>query len=177
MTIVDPVTNPGAWDYVVLDGMISPGVCTVDGCDRGYKWDATKTKGTTGGPPKFDSEEDLTPWLTLTLWLPAHFGTLENFLAVCRKAPDAKEPKVLSIDHPAFAMAGVGFVVVTKIGGLKHEGGGKFTLRIDLRESREAKLNAGAGTGGTGGATWVGSEVFTQATDAIKDLFSSPVWP
>lgn len=174
--IVDPITNPGAWDYVTLDGMISPGVCTVEGCDRGYKWDAPKTKGTTGGPPKFDSEEDLTPSLTLTLWEPSHFGTLENFLSVCRKAPDAKEPKVLPIDHPAFAMAVVAFVVVTKIGGLKHEGGGKFSIKIDLRESRAATAVAGSGTGGTAG-TWFGSDAFASATDSIKNLFSNPSWP
>jgi hypothetical protein len=104
---------------------------------------------------------------------------------VLRKATGSKEPTALDVYHPDLALLDIKSVVVTKIGGLVHDGKGGATVAVDFLEYRPptpkggtpsgSKGNAGAGAaGGAAGGEQDPNADAQAELDALLDEAKKP---
>jgi hypothetical protein len=167
----NPIDSPGAWDYVVLGGCISPGRAEVDGCDRKHKWKDPEGKGVNGGMPKYEKEEKAKPIVKLTLWEQAQFGTLENFIACAQASLRSNPKKALSFEYPEAQRHGINSVVVEGIGTVKGDASKGWEITFWLGEAREAKVVQGSGVGaGAAGAAADAQAFADAAAEKAKDI-------
>ena len=167
---IDPIAWPGAWDVVVLGGFTTPGRGRLTQCERKYKWKVPESMGTSGAIPTYQNELIAKPKLTILVWNRAQFAALEQFLAICKKAPDAKEPVALTLEHPEAQRHGINSVVVDTIGDIDGDAKTGWTRVIDLIEVRKPKpVGGGAAGGGGSGKAW------NQVEDAANAVANSSV--
>lgn len=177
----NPYATPGAWDYVVLGGCISPGRAEVDGCVRKHAWKYPEGKGVNGGMPNYDKEEKSKPHLKLTLWEEAQFGTLENFIACAEASLRASPKKALSFEHPEAQRHGINSVVVEGIGEVLGDASKGWTIEFWFGEARESKVPQGTGVGAGAAGAAADAQAFVDGmadaaqsvADAAADMVDS----
>jgi hypothetical protein len=57
MAMPDPELAHLAWDYALIDGLVTPGLAVVTKASRKIKWDDAKGAGTSGATSKFVGDE------------------------------------------------------------------------------------------------------------------------
>jgi hypothetical protein len=132
---LDPITNPQAWDTVVIGGVQSPGLAILSGSfARGYKYDIKKGKGTLGATSTFVQGPPSKGVITFYLWVPAHFQSWESFRAALKYDPTKKVPTAIDIFHPSLADIDVNSFLTESIGIITHEGKGLFSIKCEFTE-------------------------------------------
>jgi hypothetical protein len=152
-------------DYLLLGGKRTPGSVKLSGHGRAEKWDVKEGDGQGGATVTYKGEE--LSKFTATFELGDgddydDFADWDAFVPILRRATGAKEPSALDVFHPDLARLDIKSVVVTKIGGLVHDGKGGATVAVDFLEYRPpvpkggtpngSSANAGAAGGAAGGA-------------------------
>lgn len=137
--IIDPFSDPHAWDVIVVAGVESPGIIEVDGIegfDRETGWDKKKGKGSQGATSTLTTEPPAEGKITFTLWEPRHWREWAEFIPLLRYTPDKSKTQAIAIYHPSLTDIGLTSVVVQKIGPIRHKGKGKYKRVIEFLEFR-----------------------------------------
>lgn len=135
----NPLEQPEAYFRLKLGGVDLPGVIPpggVSGWAIESNYDVKKGKGSDGAtitdtgdpPPKGSVKTQL--WRTGYGGDPNDFTDWTAFVVMLRAARKAK--KALDVVHPIINACEVSSVVVTKIGQLTDEGGGLYTVELEL---------------------------------------------
>ncbi len=131
---INPFVDPGSLDVVVIDNETCPGICEVSGFERPATWDVKKGQGK-GATTTLTQLPPAEGSITFYLWTQLHFDTwASSFMGRFKFDPTKKNVTAVSIFHPALAWNYITKVVTQKIGTLKHEGLGKYSIKVDLLE-------------------------------------------
>lgn len=131
---LNPFDNPHAWDVVIIGGQESPGLCELDGFDRKHDWDRKKGKGAAGETITFTQKPAAEGKLTFTFWTRDHFTAWARFRPLFKYDPTKKAPSPFDIFHPTLADNDIKSVVCGSLGGIKHVGGNKYQVVVELLE-------------------------------------------
>lgn len=153
----DPLSNPGAWNVLVVAGVTSPGYCVVKEHSRKNEWDIKKGKGAKGAtitfvqrPPAQFSVEFYAGYVDASGAGGAdHFAAWDVFQLLLRFDPTKKTPNAIDVYHPALADLEITSVVTEDIGGWEDVGDKLFRRTVKLLEYAPppAKSATGSPTG------------------------------
>lgn len=119
---VDPISNPQAWDVVLLAGVTCPFVCEISGFERADDWDQKKGKGSLGATLTYTGRPAAEGQIEFFATTAAHFLAWNTFLPLLRYDPTKKVVKPVDIYHPALADVGINSVVAKSVGPWMHKG-------------------------------------------------------
>ena len=138
----DPLSNPSAWNVVIVAGTTSPGYCVVKEHSRRNEWDVKAGKGVKGAtityvqrpPAKFSVEFYAGYYDASGAGGADHFAAWDKFQPLLRYDPTKKTVQALDIYHPALADVEITSVVTESIGGWEHVGDQLFRRTVELLE-------------------------------------------
>ncbi len=172
--MIDPLSNPQAFDFITVAGVNSPGVCEVTGHDREYGFDVKKGKGTAGATTTQTSAPPMEPKVKFKLWTPAHFAAWPAFRALLKLDPTKKATQAFDIYHPFLAESECKAVVTKKIGGLVHEGNGLYSRVVEFLEylpaSKTSAVSTPTGSKSEAPGGFVGGPPGNPTDSAIANL-------
>lgn len=116
---LDPFSNPGAWDAVVIAGQQAPGILLMPGgieFKRAFAWDVKKGKGTLGATATFVGQPLAKGTIKLVFWTMQHFVAWSQFVPLLKYDPTKIAPQAVDIYHPALADVNITSVIIEEIG-------------------------------------------------------------
>lgn len=144
LAALDPLANPGAWDYVTIGDKASPGLCEVGEFKRSHEWDIKKGKGTVGGDITFVGRPPAKGSIKFFLWDNGtlgsghnHFAEWDAFFPLLKYDPTKKSVQAVAIWHPSLDAIDVGQVVTETVGNPVNEGGlgmGLYSITVEFLE-------------------------------------------
>jgi len=143
---IDPLTNPQAWDVVVIGNVECPGVCKVGEFKREAKFDVKLGKGSFGSTETYVGRPPAKGTIEFYLWLPIHFQQWDTFRPRFKYDPTKKNVQAIDIYHPSLADIDVSSVVCEQLGSLQHDGKGLWTIKVDLLEYFPAPAKSAVST-------------------------------
>ena len=138
---INPIENSTAFDYILLAGDWSPGICTeIAGASNPRKWDERAGTGQSGATIVYSGDGLAKFTCKLLFWLPEHFAYWEIWKARL-VPPTEKNPSALDIYHPYLDMMPVPVrsVVVTDCKAPVQKGDGFWEVEIAFLQYRPAK--------------------------------------
>ena len=179
-------------DHILLAGVQSPGVVTLSGHDRSWKWDKKIGDGQSGGSLELKGSELTTFTATFRLVNDPssdvdEVAAWDGFSRLIRSSVEAKSPTGLDIYHPDLARNQIRSVVEGKIGGMTHDGMGGRQVVVTFEEYSPPKKKSGSPSGSkaaspggaSGGAAGVDGGQFGPPTpdpnQAAKDELAALV--
>lgn len=129
----DPALN-----YVVVNGVQSPGRAQLTGVAAPYKYDVQEGYGLSGATTIFRGRGVARFTLTISLWRPEHFIAWPFFAALL-EPPKTSKPLVVQMRHPLLSMADIEAVAVESLGAPERQSNGVWTATISLLEYRPPK--------------------------------------
>lgn len=144
MTVSSPVELPELYDFVLLCGQPSPGLCKLSGFKRAQKWDVKDGNGQDGATTTLTGDVIAKGTITIQLWQDDR-NDVDNFFAEYdewRKiflASIGNKSKGLDIYHPDLARLGISSICIEAEGQLQHDGKGGATVAIDILEFKPPK--------------------------------------
>lgn len=130
----DPISNPQAWDVVVIAGVKSPGLAQVGAFDRQHDFDVKKGKGTIGATLTFTGKPPAKGSIKFLLWTQAHFSAWVNFRTLFKYDPTKQSVQPVDIYHPSLSDVDITSVVCEKLGNAVHDGNGLYSISVELIE-------------------------------------------
>jgi hypothetical protein len=134
MTIAIDPRDPSL-NYVVVNGVTSPGKAVISGADIPWNYDVQQGYGLSGAVTVFRGRGVAEPTLTISLWDRAHFLLWPLFLKML-EPPKPGIKLVVEMKHPALSAADIKAVAVKKLGQLERQSTGIWTSTIALIECR-----------------------------------------
>lgn len=116
--MIDP--RDPALNYVVVNGVQSPGKAEITGADVQYVWDVKQAYGMTGAYTVYRGRAPVEFTLTITLWKPEHFLAWPLF-AKLLEPPKPGIKLVVGMAHPILSAADVKAVAIKKLGQLTRD--------------------------------------------------------
>jgi hypothetical protein len=155
MSDPDPDLFPQAWDFALIAGISTTGVCTITQGGRVLKWDKKPGFGSAGATTKltgidpgefqmrlefFDGFQGITAAEARTFWE-------ETMLPVLKKAEDGKQ--AIEFYHPAVSGAPMFCtqVVPQKVGIYEQDGNGTWSVTVSFLQYGKPKPAVGAPKG------------------------------
>ncbi len=124
-------------DFVLLGGVRSPGLASLEGADSPRKWDQRKATATTGATLVFKGIDLSKFRLLLRLYTAEHWGTyITDFQPLLQRPPSGQRPRALDIEHPFLEALGIRSVVVGNVKQPTQTGDGEYTIEVELLEFR-----------------------------------------
>lgn len=175
---MNPLDDADAYDYIVLAGQRSPGLCEVTDAASVINWDVTKASGQSGATVKYTGDSLIEFTVTFFAWLTEHFVEWETFGRLTGKPAPGAEPEARDIVHPYLTDPDIDVhsVVVKGMTQWNQVEPGKFAKKgkfLQYRAPKAAsgkpsgsKSSAGAGAGGSAGA---------GAEPAVKDEYDQMI--
>lgn len=178
MGIISPISNPTAWDVVILGGTKSPGLAKVGEWKRAYEWDKKKGKGTSGEQLTFVQKPAASGSITFYLWTDAHFAAWDTFILLLKYDPTKSTKQAVTIFHPSLAFVDITSVLTEKIGNpipvsldINSNGNQIYSIPVDFVEFNppppipavSTPTNAAGGTGNDDGKTKPNAQDAQQA--------------
>jgi hypothetical protein len=161
---VNPTDQRTPYDYIILAGKPSPGLCDVMGASRNFDFTVKQQPFASGSLIRFNRKElakfDVRLRLypedmdAFTAWRPL-IDRAPNTRSIVKKpnsAPNEKQATALDIQHPLLAHNDIKSVVCTSVGQLEWQEQGWFTVIIKFLEYRPIEVNTQAGVDGSDGA-------------------------
>lgn len=171
--MIDPNEHPWAYDHVLFDGQATPGIAVVTNCARPYKRDKKQGQGTNGDTVAFRGTGLVEPTVTLTM---TNADQLETWYALARDVfkidPTKKTFRAIDVVHPLINEADVKAVTPKSYPVPEDQGGGKWTVTIELEEfapppKAKSSGTAKGGKGASGGSG--GSGAGKKPEDALSE--------
>lgn len=142
---LNPIDNPTAFDYGLLNGTPTPGVIMeIAGASNPRKWDERAGTGQSGATIVYMGDGLCKFSVKLLLWLPEHFEAWDTFKPLL-KPPTVKKPNALDWWHPYTDLLPVPVkaVAVTDVKAPTQHADGLWSAQIDFIQFRMPKA-AGA---------------------------------
>jgi hypothetical protein len=147
-----PFFDAGDFDYIVLAGIASPGVCTLSQHDREVKWDVKVAPGQKGATMTRKGAEPIVFTATFELSYDPYvdtadaddFANWDAFQKLIESTTAGAAPKSLDIYHPDLARVGIKSVVQGKIGGMRRNADGGATVSVTFTEYFPPKKAGGS---------------------------------
>lgn len=132
--LLDPITNPNAWMFLLVENQQVPGwITSMDGFGLKTGWDVKSGKGAKGANLTLTSQPPSKGSITWTIVRGIQFSLWAEFLPRFKYQPDKNaSTQAVAVYHPALADVGVTSVVVEEIGIWKHMGRMKYERKIDF---------------------------------------------
>ena len=141
-----PVSEPV--DFVVLGGKVTPGLASLEGWSRPYRWDERKGYGLGGAFVVYHGMALAKGKLVLRLYGAGDWDAWDDFRSILKPperstsiSPYGPRPKALAIVHPLLEHLNVRAVVVQSVSGAEQTGDGEWTITIELIEFRRPTFN------------------------------------
>lgn len=131
---INPIDNPGAWDFLTVGGMKSPGLAKVGEAKRANEWDKKKGKGASGESLTFVQKPAASFSVQFYLWEPQHFADWETFRPLLKYDPTKRVTTALDVYHPSLADLDIGAVVTESLGSIVHEGDQLYSCTVEFCE-------------------------------------------
>src|SRR5690349_4543050 len=112
-------------NFVVVNGLRSPGRAQLTNVKVPYKWEVKEGYGAEGAFMVFRGRGISRPVLTLTLWRPEHFVEWA-FFSQLLKPPTPLKPLVVDMRHPILASADIKSISVEEIGEPERQSNGTW---------------------------------------------------
>jgi hypothetical protein len=154
MPLVSPITTPGAFDFITLDGQRTPGTCKrTSGGNRSYKIDDAQAPGFGGAYTIFRFEEISKIVYRFSVWYDpgkptaesvAAYAALEAFLASLVAGNKKRPPKSYRFLDLYLGHNGIGSVIVADVGGIeKDEGKMRWSAEVRFSEHKKLRIFGG----------------------------------
>lgn len=135
--LLDPITNPGAWDVLLVQNEPTPGwIKTMTGFGLKTGWDVKSGKGAKGANLTLTNQPPSKGSITWQIGgpnAPLMFSQWAAFLPKFKYQPDKNAAtNAVAVYHPALADLGVNSVVVEEIGMWVHMGRKRYERKIDF---------------------------------------------
>jgi hypothetical protein len=169
------VDHPKLYEVLVcggVNGVVSPGTCTLEGHDRAEKWDVKEGDGKGGATTTHKGEEVTTFSATFYIWKDRradHFAQWDVFRAFLRQSIATKPPTAFDVYHPDLAENDIKSVQVKKIYGKKYDGLGGATCKVDFIEYRPPAPKGGTPQGSSADPAGGSGDAGAQAPDPNAD--------
>lgn len=124
----DPALN-----YVVVQGVRSPGRADLTGCSRPHNWEVVPFFGMGGARTIYKGSSIAKPTLLVTLWEPEHFPAWEAF-AKLLPPPTIGKPLAIGMSHPKLTAAEIKAVQVEDLGVPERQDSGVWLVTVKLIE-------------------------------------------
>lgn len=131
---IDPTSSE--LNYVLVNGIPSPGRAQLTGVKVPYSWDIQQSYGREGAVTIFRGRGIAKFTLTLTMWLKEHFIAWPFFAALLEPPKPPKPPLVVQMGHPVLSAADIKAVSVESIGQPERQPNGFWVATIQLLEYR-----------------------------------------
>jgi hypothetical protein len=136
--MLDPVSNPQAFDFVTVAGQQSPGLLkSIEGFSRDAEWQSKKGKGSEGAASTLIQLPPSKGSLIFELWTSQHFlqwATFSKLFILTVRPGASADSQALAINHPFLVDVGVTAVLPVKLHLKRHLGKGRYVVRVDLLE-------------------------------------------
>jgi len=131
---VDPITQPQAWDVVLIAQQTSPGLARVGEFKRVHEFDVKKGKGTLGATTTFVGKPPAKGSIVFRLFYASHFVAWEQFRPLLKYDPTKQNIQAVDIYHPSLADIDVNSVVCESISNIVHVGNGEYNVTVEFLE-------------------------------------------
>lgn len=136
----DPQIVPEAWDYALIAGLATPGLCEITGASLKRKWDVQKAVGSSG-PATIYHGDDSQDFKMKISFFSGVLGQTDveqraywedSIMPLLLAAPSGATAAALDFSHPATNALGIKSVSVKEIGQYVQEGDGLWTITVDF---------------------------------------------
>lgn len=112
-----PISNPVAWDSIVVQGATWTGKVEVRRASRAYRWQNKEPPGADGEFSTFRGKKGKTFTLVFYLWTDIHFANWAVFqTSFYYQGAKAGVVNPIGVQHPALAYVGINTVIVEDVG-------------------------------------------------------------
>lgn len=129
-----PIARPDLWDVVYVGGIASPGIAHVSTPGIDYKWDKKKGPGIQKRTMTFRGQDGSDVKIKFDLWEEEHFKLWETYQGFFELDPTKTAVKAISVIHPKLVFLKIFNLVTEKIGEIKEEGRGLYSVTVELSE-------------------------------------------
>jgi hypothetical protein len=136
-------------DYLLVAGMMTPGVVTLSGHDRVIGWKVQEADGQNGASTKRNGKQIAKFTATFFLVDDSDRAEWDSFQTVLESWVDADTPIAVDVYHPDLARNRISAVQISKIGGMTHDGKGGSTVVVEFLEFRPPKPKPTKGSDGS----------------------------
>ena len=143
MTAATPHSDPTAFASIVIDGLRSPGTCTLSNHKRVVGWDQQKAKGQSGGRLQETGDEAARFTVTYQLTDQDDFDDWEEFEAYVVSTVRGSKRRTMSIHHPDLVSLNITRVVLAAQIGRVHSKDGDQTVAHEFIEDLPPKAKDG----------------------------------
>jgi hypothetical protein len=158
---LNPYSNPGAWDVVLVGQVTSPGICEVSEVKRAHEFDVKKGKGSYGATVTFVGRPPAKGSIKFKLWKPEHFTQWDSFRPLLKYDPTKKSVQAVDIYHPSYADVDLHSVVIESIGNIVRESLGLYSITVEILEYFPAPKKSAVSTPTQSQSTQAGTTVGT----------------
>lgn len=131
--------TPPVQDFIVLNGVRSPGRATIVNAGSPRNWDKQKGWGTTGATLIYTGDDLAEFDVVIDLWLPEHWAQWNTFARVLEKRSTGLGAKFLSISHPLLYRAPLRItqVALKNVSQFELAKSGMWTCRLSFIDWKE----------------------------------------
>lgn len=131
--MIDPASS--ALNFVIVNGIPSPGRATITGAAIPYKYDVREGYGLSGATTTFHGRGVVKFTLTIDLWDRLHFLAWPLFSKML-EPPKPGLKLVVEMQHPILSAQGIKAVAVESMGALERQSNGLWRATIQCLEWR-----------------------------------------
>lgn len=139
MVVDSPIDNPTAWDSITIDGVDTPGHCTLSDGKRKTKIDEQVSPMQSGSFSVTRGLELVNVDYKIRVWTTEQFNALQALAAQLAKAQESRPPRQLRLVDIAVAHLKMKGAEVAWLGAIENPKPGTWTLGFGLKEWRKRK--------------------------------------
>lgn len=132
----NPLDNPELYDFFLLAGQKSPGLCDVAGAGTPRTWDERKGYGLSGATIVYTGDGLAKFGIKIKLYTTEDFAAWDTFKLLLKKTPRGVRPKAMDISHPLLEELGITSVVVEDLLQGVQTADGEWTYEVKLKQYR-----------------------------------------
>ncbi len=140
---MNPISNPDAYDYVVISGVKTPGVARIVGAGSPRQWDKTKGPGVSGAWIKYMGTDLSEFSIILTIWTEEHWREWDAMRPMLLRQPVKPNDKHFEVVHPQLSELGIRACAVKDIATPEQKDDGLWEIEIKMIQFREPKTAIG----------------------------------
>jgi hypothetical protein len=126
--------SPSPQDVVIIQGETCPGICTIDGFKRKWKWDAKGGKGSPVETVTYTMKHASVGTLTFWVWTGLQFQQWDLFLPLFKYDPLRKDLQAVTIDNPMLSDLEIHSIVCTSVSPFTHVDEGLWRREVEVIE-------------------------------------------